>query len=129
VLEALSVVRTETWRRDAVKKNAVSFRQMLRSRGFMVGDGDTPIIPLMLGANELTLQYSKLLCERGISAVAIRPPTVPAGSARIRFTVMATHTLAELEWAADQLAAIHGELMQSELASFAPSCIVQTKEG
>ena len=129
VLEALSLVRTETWRRDAVKNNAVLFRQMLLSRGFLVGDGDTPIIPLMLGANELTLQYSKLLCERGISAVAIRPPTVPAGSARIRFTVMATHTHAELKWAADQLAAIHGELMQSELASFAPSCIVQTEEG
>ncbi|MGG1658656.1 8-amino-7-oxononanoate synthase [Brevibacillus sp. NRS-1366] len=110
VLEALQLIQTETWRRVAVRRNARLFRHLLRLRGFSVEEGDTPIIPLAIGENELTLQYSRKLRERGIAAVAIRPPTVPAGSARIRFTVMATHTRADLEWAADQLKGIRDEL-------------------
>lgn len=110
VLEALQLVQTETWRRAFVKRNAELFRDLLQTRGFSVGGGDTPIIPLAIGENERTLQYSRKLREKGIAAVAIRPPTVPAGSARIRFTVMATHTEAELEWAANQLASIRDEL-------------------
>ncbi|WP_312109561.1 8-amino-7-oxononanoate synthase [Brevibacillus reuszeri] len=128
VLEALSLVRTETWRRREVKRNAILFRQMLREHGFMVGDGDTPIIPLMIGENELALRYSTMLIERGISAVAIRPPTVPAGSARIRFTVMATHTHAELKWAANQLAAIRAELMHADFGHVDHRVLEQTGE-
>ncbi|MGF9822194.1 8-amino-7-oxononanoate synthase, partial [Brevibacillus agri] len=56
------------------------------------------------------LQFSQKLLERGIAAVAIRPPTVPDGTARIRFTVIATHTPDELAWAVQELAAIRDEL-------------------
>ncbi|TQK62999.1 8-amino-7-oxononanoate synthase [Brevibacillus sp. AG162] len=109
-LAALSVVQTESWRRKAVRQNALMFRQLLRSRGFTVDEEDTPIIPLTLGENEWTLQFSKRLRQRGIAAVAIRPPTVPAGTARIRFTVMAAHTFEELEWACEQVSDIRDEL-------------------
>lgn len=107
---ALSIIQEDTWRRERLRENAVWFRETLRNLGFSVEDGDTPIIPLTLGDNELTLQYSRMLEERRIAAVAIRPPTVPVGTARIRFTVMATHTRAELQWAANQLQAIKASL-------------------
>ncbi|TGU50685.1 8-amino-7-oxononanoate synthase, partial [Mesorhizobium sp. M00.F.Ca.ET.186.01.1.1] len=55
------------------------------------------------------LQFSQKLWERGIAAVAIRPPTVPDGTARIRFTVMATHQPEELVWAVEQLTAVRDE--------------------
>lgn len=111
-LAALSLVQTDSWRRKAVRQNALMFRQLLRSRGFTVDEEDTPIIPLTLGENEWTLQFSKRLRQRGIAAVAIRPPTVPAGTARIRFTVMAAHTREELKWACEQVSVIRDELQK-----------------
>lgn len=114
VQAALAIISHEAWRRERLKQNSLLFRQLLRSRGFSVEEGDTPIIPLIIGDNEQTIRYSQMLEERGIAAVAIRPPTVPTGTARIRFTVMATHTRDELEWAADQLFAIKNSLEGEE---------------
>lgn len=107
---ALTIVQEDAGRRVGLRKTAGWFRERLRTLGFSVGAGDTPIIPLLIGDNERALRYSRKLEERGVAAVAIRPPTVPAGTARIRFTVMATHTIEELEWAAEQLCAIRAEL-------------------
>lgn len=109
-LAALTQIETDTWRRQALRQNASWFRQKLRASGFAVADEDTQIIPLAIGENERALQFSQKLLERGIAAVAIRPPTVPDGTARIRFTVMATHTPDELAWAVQELAAIRDEL-------------------
>ncbi|MGN7469257.1 8-amino-7-oxononanoate synthase [Brevibacillus sp. SAFN-007a] len=109
-LAALTQIETDTWRRQALRQNASWFRRQLRASGFAVPDDDTHIIPLAIGENERALQFSRKLLERGIAAVAIRPPTVPDGTARIRFTVMATHTPEELTWAVRELAAIRDEL-------------------
>lgn len=107
---ALTIVQEDTSRRVRLRRMADWFRQRLSSHQFSVGAGASPIIPLIIGDNEKALQYSSMLEDRGIAAVAIRPPTVPAGTARIRFTVMATHTLSELEWAADQVNEIRAVL-------------------
>lgn len=109
---ALTIVQEEGERRKRLRELGSRFRGMLRERGFSVAEGRTPIIPLVLGESGVALQYSRMLEKRGIAAVAIRPPTVPAGTARIRFTVMATHTTTELEWAADQLQQIRAELQR-----------------
>jgi 7-keto-8-aminopelargonate synthetase-like enzyme len=57
-------------------------------------------VPLEVGEAETTMEFCERVLERGIFAQGIRPPTVPAGSSRLRFTVMATHRAGELERAA-----------------------------
>ncbi|TRY25744.1 8-amino-7-oxononanoate synthase [Brevibacillus sp. LEMMJ03] len=97
VRRALEVVQEEGWRRTRLRENSAWFRRRLRTCGFEVGEGDSPIIPWIVGDNRQALRLSQRLEERGIAAVAIRPPTVPEGTARIRFSLMATHTREELE--------------------------------
>jgi 8-amino-7-oxononanoate synthase len=110
ISRALTLVQEEAWRREQVRENSDWFRRQLRQCGLLTCDGDSPIIPLMIGENEKTIQFSRLLEERGIAAVAIRPPTVPAGTARIRFSVMATQTREELGWAVQHIREIADEL-------------------
>ncbi len=60
-------------------------------------DSPTPIQPVLIGDSARALRLSALLRERGILVGAIRPPTVPAGSARLRITLSAAHSEAQLE--------------------------------
>jgi 7-keto-8-aminopelargonate synthetase-like enzyme len=70
-----------------------------------VDDADTPIVPLRVGDAGTAVAASDRALERGIFAPAIRPPTVPAGTSRLRLAVMASHTKSELREAAAVLAA------------------------
>lgn len=108
-IAALTQIEADEWRRQALQHNAQLFRRLLAEKGFAVASDDTQIVPITLGENERALQFSQKLWERGIAAVAIRPPTVPDGTARIRFTVMATHQPEELVWAVEQLTAVRDE--------------------
>ena len=72
-------------------------RKQLQQSGFDVPSGFTPIIPVLLGDAERALRWSKQLLAEGIFISAIRPPTVPVGSARLRVTVTAAHTDSDLE--------------------------------
>jgi len=89
--------------RDRIHANAGYFRRGLVEAGFDIPDGSTQIIPLITGDSETTMRFSEELLAEGIFAQGIRPPTVPAGSGRIRFTVMATHDLVDLAWAAGRI--------------------------
>ncbi|MUT67955.1 8-amino-7-oxononanoate synthase [Paenibacillus sp. NEAU-GSW1] len=89
--KALELVQTEHWRRERLLEASRFFRSSLREEGFDVGEGDSPIVPLILGDNGAALQFSEALDAKGIAAVAIRPPTVPDGTARIRFSLSAAH--------------------------------------
>jgi 8-amino-7-oxononanoate synthase len=60
-------------------------------------DSSSPIQPILVGDSQLALQLAALLRERGLLVGAIRPPTVPAGSARLRVTLSAAHSEAQLE--------------------------------
>jgi 8-amino-7-oxononanoate synthase len=90
--EALRIVRTEPHRREKLRANADRLREGLRALGFEVLDGPTPILPVMTGEPGRAVSLSKALEERGVLAPAIRPPTVPEGTSRLRVTAMATHT-------------------------------------
>jgi glycine C-acetyltransferase/8-amino-7-oxononanoate synthase len=70
-----------------------------------VEEGETQIVPLVIGDSRQTMEVCERALERGVFAQAIRPPTVPEGTARLRLAAMANHTPAELRWAARQLAA------------------------
>jgi 8-amino-7-oxononanoate synthase len=79
--------------------NARYLREGLQSTGLDVSDGITPIIPVIIGRNDDTVLFSSILEQEGIFSPAIRPPTVPENSGRIRVTVMATHTCEDLDHA------------------------------
>ncbi|OBZ16727.1 8-amino-7-oxononanoate synthase [Bacillus sp. FJAT-26390] len=96
ILTALTFVQTEHWRRKRLRSSSWLFRSSLSEAGFHIADGDTPIIPLIVGDNAAALRFSALLEQEGIAAVAIRPPSVPSGTARIRFSLSAAHTEQEL---------------------------------
>lgn len=85
---------------------AAGFRTRLQAAGFNTGGSNSQIVPVILGDNRRALDAAAALRRMGILAPAIRPPTVPAGSARIRFSVTLAHAPADLEKAADALAAI-----------------------
>jgi 8-amino-7-oxononanoate synthase len=95
---ALTIVEREPERRAALRSLAERLRRGLRAGGYDVrGDDTCHIIPVMVGDAEATMALSSALLERGVLAHGIRPPTVPDGTARIRATVMATHSEADID--------------------------------
>ena len=82
----------ETSRVDKLWDNAKKIRVGLKALGYDIPRGAGPILPVMVGENEEALRMSKRLLEEGILIVAIRPPTVPKGTARLRLSVSAAHT-------------------------------------
>ncbi len=78
-------------------KNAAVFRNRLQEAGLNTGNSASQIIPIMVGKNSKALAISEKLREQGIIGVAIRPPTVPQGTARIRLSVTLAHTREDLE--------------------------------
>jgi 8-amino-7-oxononanoate synthase len=107
-LAALKIVRSAEGNilRDTLRSNAERFRALLTEAGFKLPDGNTQIIPVLTGQADTTMRFSEMLLAEGIFAQGIRPPTVPAGACRLRCTVMATHTLRDLEWAADRILSV-----------------------
>jgi 8-amino-7-oxononanoate synthase len=82
-----------------VLENASYLRDGLNKLGHDTLDSETHIIPSVIGDAARTLEMSRLLLNEGVLATAIRPPTVPEGTCRIRTTVMATHTRQDLDFA------------------------------
>ena len=89
---ALAIMQEESWRREKLLQNASRLREGLARAGFDTMQSCTPIIPVMVKDAARALALSKELFARGIFVSAIRPPTVPAGTARLRVTVTAAHT-------------------------------------
>ncbi|MEE9911363.1 MAG: 8-amino-7-oxononanoate synthase [Deltaproteobacteria bacterium] len=98
-LAALNIVRTEPALRQTLLSNAAWFREQLRRAGFAVPDQPTPIISIILGRPDVAVAVSERLMERRIFVSAIRPPTVPQGTSRLRINLMATHTIEDLSFA------------------------------
>ncbi len=84
-----------------LKKNVNYFVENLKDMGFKVTSNDTAIVPIIIGDEEKALKMSELLLERGVFVAAMRPPTVPKGTSRLRVTLMATHTKEHLNRAID----------------------------
>ncbi|MFB0840925.1 8-amino-7-oxononanoate synthase [Paenibacillus oleatilyticus] len=103
ITEALNLVQTERHRRERLAASSRQFRSSLRMAGFQVGPGDSPIVPVVVGDNATALRFSSALEAEGIAAVAVRPPTVPDGTARIRFSLSAAHTPDDLADAANRI--------------------------
>ena len=103
-LKSLELLRTEHWRREHLARLIAQFRAGAEQLGLELMDSFTPIQPIMIGAAHRALKLSQLLRERGLMVTAIRPPTVPAGSARLRVTLSAAHTEAQVQLLLNALA-------------------------
>ena len=103
-LKSLELLRNEGWRRDHLNNLIARFRQRAGDIGLTLMDSPTPIQPILVGSSERALKLSAALRERGVLVGAIRPPTVPAGGARLRVTFSASHSEAQVERLLDILA-------------------------
>ncbi len=97
VLEALAVMEEEPERRDRLWDNTRYLRAGLQEAGFNTGQSQTQIIPLIVGEGERTMRCCQELLNRGVYAQGIRYPSVPRGTERIRLTVTASHSKADLD--------------------------------
>ncbi|MDQ2630362.1 MAG: 8-amino-7-oxononanoate synthase [Actinomycetota bacterium] len=104
-LAALSVLEGEPELVERLQANAEVLRRALSAEGLEVGQSTTQVVPVEIGGAEATMDLCERALQRGVFAQGIRPPTVPAGASRLRFTVMATHQDEELLGAARQVGA------------------------
>ena len=100
---ALGVLEAEPQRVDRLAANARTLREGLTAEGLTTTASTTQIVPICVGEAEPTMDLCERSLERGVFAQGIRPPTVPEGSSRLRFTVMATHEPEELRRAAHEV--------------------------
>jgi 8-amino-7-oxononanoate synthase len=103
-LKSLELLRSEHWRREHLDGLIKRFREGAQAIGLELMDSATPIQPILIGDSGRAMQLSQMLRERGLLVTAIRPPTVPAGSARLRVTLSAAHSLEQLELLLEALA-------------------------
>jgi len=96
--------------RARLARNTALFREGLRAAGFDTMGSETQIVPLFVGGAEETMAFTARLLEKGVFAQGIRPPTVPAGTCRLRCTLMATHAGEELARAVALMAEIGTEM-------------------
>jgi glycine C-acetyltransferase/8-amino-7-oxononanoate synthase len=103
-MAALELLEEQPRRVERLQDNADALRDELAREGFEVAGSSTQIIPLIVGSPELAMRITEEALEEGVFAQAIRPPTVPDGTSRLRLAVMASHTRDELRSAARVLA-------------------------
>lgn len=103
LLVALPLIRDGHERRERIARVIAALRDGLRLRKWRLDSSATPIQPLIVGSNEDALRASEQLHARGILVPAIRPPTVPQGTARLRITLSAAHTIDDVQRLIDAL--------------------------
>src|SRR6188472_1496835 len=104
-LRALELIQTSAELRDRLRENTAHFRARMTDLGFDVLPGEHPIVPVMIGDEVTAAAFSARLVDLGVYAVSFSFPVVPRGTARIRTQMSAAHTIADLDFAADQFAA------------------------
>lgn len=96
-LKSLDILTQESWRREHLRNLIHRFRQGALAQGWDLMPSPSPIQPIRVGSAEAALRLSAQLRTRGILVTAIRPPTVPAGASRLRITLTAAHTDAQVD--------------------------------
>ncbi|WP_296361980.1 8-amino-7-oxononanoate synthase [Virgibacillus sp.] len=94
---AIELIEQDANRREHLHYNIRKLKEGLNDMGYAVKGDHTAIIPVIIGEQQLALEFAKELEEKGIYAPAIRPPTVPNGESRIRLTVTASHSMQEID--------------------------------
>lgn len=107
---AIDIIENDQERRKQLWQNTNDLRRKLQEAGFDTMESASPIIPILIGENQKALDFSARLFENGIFVSAIRPPTVSHGTARLRVTVMATHTKKEIDQLVESFTTIGKDL-------------------
>ncbi|HEU4456643.1 MAG TPA: 8-amino-7-oxononanoate synthase [Longimicrobium sp.] len=106
-LRALEIVRAEPWRRERLRANARRLREGLAALGHPApGEPNGHIVPVLIGGEAETMRAGAALRERGWLPAAVRPPTVPPGTSRLRLTLSAAHTPEQVDGLLEALARV-----------------------
>ena len=114
---SLHLLQTEHWRREKLNALIQQFRRGCEALNLQLMPSQSPIQPIVLGEDAVALNVSKKMAERGFWITAIRPPTVPEGTARLRITLSAEHSEQDVEQLLNALAEVMREVsgeLQSE---------------
>ena len=111
--KSLEIAAAEDWRRDHLVTLIDRFRDGTRDLGFNLMPSSSPIQPLIVGDPARALALSRALAQRGLLISAIRPPTVPEGTSRLRVTLTAAHRVADVDHLLDALAYLRTEDVHS----------------
>src|SRR3954466_13337620 len=113
-MAALELLVEQPGRVDKLARNAEAMRDALSAEGVDAGISETQILPVVVGDPHAAMDACERALGQGVFCQAIRPPTVPDGSSRLRITVMASHTRSELRWAAGVIARAVGAAAPAE---------------
>lgn len=113
-LRSLQLLQGEHWRRERLAQLIAQFRLGVSALGLNLMDSPTPIQPILVGSSERALGLSAALRRRGILVTAIRPPTVPRGTARLRVTLSALHSEDDVNQLLEALQQALRELPEAE---------------
>jgi len=114
-LASLEVQQQESWRREHLQQLTEHFRQGAQQLGLNLLPSTTAIQPLLIGDAQQALHISEQLRSAGILVSAIRPPTVPAGTSRLRITLSAAHSVDQIDWLLFALARVTANATTQEL--------------
>jgi 8-amino-7-oxononanoate synthase len=103
---SLRVIQDESWRRERTLQHVARFRSEAAKLGLRLLESGTPIQPVVLGSEADAVAASDALRARGLWVPAIRPPTVPAGSSRLRITFSAAHEASDVDRLLEALASL-----------------------
>jgi 8-amino-7-oxononanoate synthase len=116
---ALTVARAANARRAHLRQVSAALRAALTAAGLRCGSGDTPIVPIILGSNQAALRVASELQNAGFAVKAIRPPTVPADTARIRLSLTSEISLEDVRLLARALIMAVSSVRETASASLA----------
>ena len=111
--KALEIAQRESWRRERALALTARFRKGAREREIPLLESNTPIQPVMVGSSEAALEAQQRLLQAGFRVVAIRAPTVPRGSERLRVTLSAAHTEEQVDALVESLQRVVGASLNS----------------
>ena len=115
VRAALRVVVQADAERERLTRLADYLRRRLRDAGFDVGPSDSQIVPVILGSNDCALNFAHELARAGFAAKAIRPPTVPPGTARLRISLTSSLSMETLEELSESMITARERMSTAEL--------------
>ncbi len=102
-IKSIDLIESESWRREHLQNLIIRFRTRAQQLGLNLMDSITPIQPILIGDTVKAVEISNSLKQQGVIVTAIRPPTVPKGTARLRVTFSANHTEQHVDQLLDAL--------------------------
>jgi 8-amino-7-oxononanoate synthase len=110
--KSLEIMQRESWRRERVLALTARFRAAAKQLDLHLCTSDTPIQPVILGSADAAVRAQNLLLEAGFLVVAIRPPSVPNGTARLRITLSAEHTESQVDALVEVLGSVQTQVVK-----------------